>query len=109
MNRNQTDTKSSRFKYSQRKGDNDGVAAWTVGTRLLADQALQHHHQAPRFLAEGAVGVVLQEGKQLLSNLGQYSGHVVSCQRVIVVQVHHSVLQVAAQTHRKGDEGVARK
>lgn len=92
-------TNSSCFNYLQCKGENDGLAAWTLATRLLADEALQHHHEAPRFLAEGAVGLLLQEGKQLLSNLGQHSGHVVSCQRVSVVQIHHSILQVAA--HRQ--------
>lgn len=78
----------------------DELAVLARGARLLIDEALQHHHEAPRLLAQGAVGVVLQEGKQLLSDLGQNSGHVVSGQWVSVVQIHHGVLQVAAHTDR---------
>lgn len=63
----------------------------------MADEALQHHHEAPRPLAQGAVGVLLQESEQLGPDLGQHGRHVVSGQRVAVVQVHQSVLQVAAQ------------
>lgn len=61
----------------------------------MADEALQHHHQAARPLAERAVGVLLQEGVELRPDLGQHRGHVVSGQRVAVVQIHHGVLQVA--------------
>lgn len=63
----------------------------------MVDEALQHHHQAPRPLAERAVRVLLQEGEQLRPDLGQHGGHVVSRQRVAVVQIHHGVLQVAAR------------
>lgn len=66
----------------------------------MADETLQHHHQAPRPLAERAVWVLLQEGKELRSDLGQHRGHVVSSQRVAVVQIHHCILQVAEQGHR---------
>lgn len=69
----------------------------TLNRGLVADESLQHHHQAPRPLAEWAVGVLLQEGKELRSDLGQHGGHVVSCQRITVVQIHHCVLQVTAQ------------
>ena len=67
---------------------------------LVADEALQHHHEAPRPLAERAVGVLLQEGEELWSDLGQHGRHVVSGQGVAVVQVHHGVLQVAEQGHK---------
>lgn len=67
---------------------------------LVADEPLQHHHQAPRPLAERAVGVLLQEGEELRSDLGQHGGHVVPRQRVAVVQVHHCVLQVAERGQR---------
>lgn len=88
------------FKYLQHKGDGDELNVSRVGggARPLIDEALQHHHEAPRLLAQRAVRVVLQEGEQLLSDLGQNSGHVVSGQGVGVVQVHHGVLQVAAHT-----------
>lgn len=99
MNPNQTDTNGSCFQLFATQGRERRKGC--LGSRLLADQALQHHHEAARLLAEGAVGVVLQEGEQLLSNLRQHRGHVVSCQRVVVVQIHHSVLQVAAQTDGK--------
>lgn len=72
----------------------------TLNAGLVVDETLQHHHEAPRPLAERAVGVLLQEGKQLGPDLGQHSGHVVSCQRVAVVQIHHCILQVAGQGHR---------
>lgn len=67
---------------------------------LVVDETLQHHHQAPRPLAEWAVGILLQEGKELRSDLGQHGGHVVSCQRVAVIQIHHCILQVAERGHR---------
>lgn len=66
---------------------------------LVVDEALQHHHQAPRPLAERAVGVLLQEGEELRPDLGQHRSHVVSCQRVAVVQIHHRILQVAGREH----------
>lgn len=65
------------------------------GGGLVADQPLQHHHQAAHPLAERTVGVLLQEGQQLGSDLDHHGGHVVSGQGVAVVQVHHRVLQVA--------------
>lgn len=71
---------------------------------LVADETLQHHHQAPRPLAERAVWVLLQEGKELRSDLGQHRGHVVSSQRVAVVQIHHCILQVADFKLRAGCE-----
>lgn len=61
----------------------------------MADESLQHHQQAARPLAQRTVGVLLQEGQELRSDLGQHGGHVVSGQGVAVVQVHHGVLQVA--------------
>lgn len=69
---------------------------------LVADEALEHHHEAPRPLAQGAVGVLLQESEQLGPDLGQHGGHVVSSQRVAVIQVHHRVLQVAGQRRHSG-------
>lgn len=69
---------------------------------LVADEALEHHHEAPRPLAQGAVGVLLQESEQLGPDLGQHGGHVVSGQRVAVIQVHHRVLQVAGQRRHSG-------
>lgn len=78
----------------------------------MVDETLQHHHQAPRPLAEQVVGVLLQEGKELRPDLGQHGGHVVSGQRVAVVQVHHCILQVAGQGHRgteTSDEGGKRQ
>ena len=69
---------------------------------LVIDESLQHHHQAPRPLGEWAVGVLLQEGKQLRSDLGQHGGHVVSCEGVAVVQIHHGILQVTVhETERE--------
>jgi len=73
----------------------------SLGGRLVADEPLQHHHEAPRPLAERAVGVLLQEGEQLRPHLGQHGGHVVSGQRVAVVQIHHGILQVAARGQTK--------
>lgn len=67
---------------------------------LVVDETLQHHHQAPRPLTQRALGVLLQEGKELRSDLGQHGGHVVSCQWVAMVQIHHCILQVAEQGHR---------
>lgn len=72
----------------------------TLNAGLVVDDTLQHHHEAPRPLAKRAVGVLLQEGKQLGPDLGQHGGHVVSCQWVAVVQIHHCILQVAGQVHR---------
>lgn len=76
---------------------------------LVADEALQHHHEAPCPLAQGAVGVLLQESEQLGPDLGQHGGHVVPGQRVAVVQVHHCVLQVAAQRRHVHGENNRRK
>lgn len=73
---------------------------------LVADEALQHHHEAPCPLAQGAVGVLLQESEQLGPDLRQHGGHVVSGQRVTVVQVHQRVLQVAAQRRRVHGETI---
>lgn len=61
----------------------------------MVDETLQHHHQAPCPLAKWAVGILLQEGEELRPDLGQHSGHVVSCQLVAVVQIHHCILHVA--------------
>lgn len=72
----------------------------TRNAGLVVDQTLQHHHEAPCSLAECAVGVLLQEGKQFRPDLGQHGGHVVSRQWVTVVQIHHRILQVAGQGHR---------
>lgn len=72
----------------------------TLNDGLVVDETLQHHHQASRPLGERAVGVLLQEGEEFRSDLGQHGGHVVSCQGVTVVQVHHCILQVARQGHR---------
>lgn len=97
----QNNTNSSRsLNICNRKATGRNSLSRPEVGRPLIDEALQHHHQAPRLLAQGAVRVVLQEGKQLLSDLGQNSGHVVSGQGVGVVQIHHSVLQVAAHTDR---------
>lgn len=63
----------------------------------MVDETLQHHHEAPRPLAEWAVEVLLQEGKQLLPDLGQHRGHVVSRHWVAVVQIHYCILQVTEQ------------
>lgn len=71
----------------------------------MVDEALQHHHEAACPLTKGAVGVLLQEGKQLLPDLGQHSGHVVSGQRVGVVQVHYCVFKVSAD----GQVGMSRQ
>lgn len=72
----------------------------TLNEGLVVDKTLQHHHQAPRPLAERAVGVLLQEGKDLRSDLGQHGRHVVSCQGVTMVKIHYCILQVTAQGHR---------
>lgn len=71
----------------------------------MVDEALQHHHEAACPLTKGAVGVLLQEGKQLLPDLGQHSGHVVSGQRVSVVQVHYCIFKVSAD----GQVGMSRQ
>lgn len=94
-----------RFKYPPRRRDADELAVRTLEAGLLIDEALQHHHEAPRLLAQRAVRVLLQEGEQLLSDLGQDGGHVVLGQRVGAVQVHHRVLQVAAQRDRSAQTG----
>lgn len=61
----------------------------------MADETLQHHHEAPPPSAEYAVRVLLQESEQLGPDLGHHGSHVVSCQWVAVVQIHHCILQVA--------------
>lgn len=75
---------------------------------LVVDESLQHHHQAPRPLAEEAVGVLLQEGEELRSDLGQHWRHVVSGQGVAVVQVHYCILQVTEQRENDEREGQER-
>lgn len=67
----------------------------------MVDESLQHHHQAPRPLAERTVGVLLQEGEELRSDLGQHGGHVVPGQGVAVVQVYYGILQVAEKEVEK--------
>lgn len=91
-------------KKNGKKKKSSGLADLLRPARkeLVADEALEHHHEAPRPLAQGAVGVLLQESEQLGPDLGQHGGHVVSGQRVAVIQVHHRVLQVAGQRRHSG-------
>lgn len=67
----------------------------------MADESLHHHQQAAHCLAERTVGFLLQEGQELRSDLGQHGSNVVSGQGVAVVQVHHSLLQVAGGEWRR--------
>lgn len=91
-------------KKNGKKKKSSGLADLLRPAReeLVADEALEHHHEAPRPLAQGAVGVLLQESEQLGPDLGQHGGHVVSGQRVAVIQVHHRILQVAGQRRHSG-------
>lgn len=94
----------TKKKKNGKKKKSSGLADLLrpAGEELVADEALEHHHEAPRPLAQGAVGVLLQESEQLGPDLGQHGGHVVSGQRVAVIQVHHRVLQVAGQRRHSG-------
>lgn len=47
------------------------------------------------------MGVLLQEGKELWSDLGQHGRHVVSGQGVAVVQIHYRILQVAKKEGKR--------
>lgn len=74
------------------------------GGGLVADEALQHHDQAPRPLGKRVLGVLLQKCDQLGSDLCQHGGHVVTGQGVAVVQIHHCILQVAEEQKENDQE-----